>query len=321
MTNSSIVQTPRVLVTGGSGFAGRHLLAELRRSGIPFRTASRRAASADDVVVGDIGPSTDWSAALEDVDAVVHLAAHVHRLNPTAEDAARFRDVNALGTRRLAEEAAKAGVRRLIYLSTIKVLGEETTTAPFDDSTAPAPADPYAESKLAGEDFVRAAAAASGMEFVVLRPPLIYGPGVGANFLRLVRAVERRLPLPLGAIDNRRSLLFSGNLAAALRQAIGEPGVANGTFVIADEPSLSTRELIRRIGGALGRRPLLLPVPPFALKTLGRVTGKEREIARLTGNLEVDASGSRRAGITSPYTTDEGLAATVAWYRESRAAR
>jgi UDP-glucose 4-epimerase len=263
-------------------------------------------------VVGEIGANTGWQRAVDGCDAVVHLAARVHVMRDSAADPlAAFRAVNVDGTLNLARQAAAAGVKRFVFLSSIKVNGEGSEV-PYLESDSPAPLDPYAISKWEAEQGLREIAAQTGMEVVILRPPLVYGPGVKANFARLIRAVERGWPLPLGAIDNRRSLLFLGNLVDAIRLCLEHPAAANRTYLLSDGEDVSSAELVRRLAKAMGKPARLLPVPAWAFGLAGRLLGRRQEVARLLGSLTVDSSAIRRElGWVPPYTLDQGLALTV----------
>ena len=309
----------RVLVTGPTGFVGGALCADLAACGHVVIPAVRRECGLPgEVVVGDIGPSTDWRGALQGCDAVVHLAARVHMMRETERDSlAVYREANTEATLNLARQAAQAGVNRFIFVSTIKVNGEGRE-APYRETDAPAPEDAYAISKWEAEQGLRRIANETGLEVVVLRPPLVYGPGVKANFLRLVRLVETGWPLPLGAIRNRRSLLYLGNFVDAIRLCVEHPAAAGQTFLIDDGEAVSTPELIRRLAHAMGRPAHLLAVPIGLLEFAGALLGKRAAVARLTGSLFVDSSLIRaRLGWTPPYTMREGLDATFAGLRST----
>jgi nucleoside-diphosphate-sugar epimerase len=315
----------RVLVTGAGGFVGRALLDHLAAAG-HIAVAATRGAPLPNVetrIVGGLGPRTDWSAALEGIEAVVHLAARVHRMRETAADPlAAYRETNAAGTRCLAEAAAGAGARRLVFLSTIKVHGETTPPErPFRDDDPALPQDPYALSKWEAEQGLAAVAAATGLEAVVLRPPLVYGPGVRANFGALLRLCDSALPLPLGAVDNRRSLIFLGNLTDAICRALEHPAAAGESFLVADREALSTSALVRRLRAALGRPARLPPVPPGWLRLAGRIAGRDAVVARLLGSLVADTSGIEHTlGWQPPVAADQGLVATARAYREAHRA-
>lgn len=314
----------RTLVTGARGFVGNALCERLAAGGIAVRRAVRTADTAaahgaDHVVVGDIGGATDWASALSGVDTVVHLAARVHVMQDDADDPlGAFRAVNVEGTRRLASAAARAGVRRLVYLSSVKVNGEATHGRAFTERDVPHPQDPYGISKCEAEAALREIAAATGLEVVILRPPLIYGPVVKANFLRMMRWVDRGLPLPLGAVANRRSLVYVGNLVDAIVRCLDHPAVAGGTFLVDDGEPVSTARLLREIGSALGRPARLFPVPPGLLLAAASLTGRRADASRLLGDLVVDGSTLRRAlGWQPPFRRQEGLTATAQWFRSA----
>lgn len=314
-----------MLVTGASGFVGAALLPALRARGHAVRAAARREIGCDadeQVRVGDLGPETDWREALAGVDAVVHLAARVHVMHDTSTDPlAEFRRSNVEGTAALARAAAASGAKRLVFVSSIKVNGEATDGRPFTERDAPDPKDPYGQSKAEAEKALAGVAGETGLEVVVLRPPLVYGPGVRANFLRLLRLADRGVPLPFGAVDNRRSMVFVGNLADAIVRCVEHPAAAGRTFLVSDGEDLSTADLIRRLARALGKRASLVPVPPALMRTAARLLGRGAEADRLLGSLRIDSSALRESlGWRPPFTVDEGLAATAAWYRSSSAA-
>lgn len=309
----------RVLVSGANGFVGAALCQALAGRGWAVVPAVRRARGLPgEVVVGDIGPGTDWRAALAGCDAVAHLAARVHVMREASrEPLAAFREVNTAGTLNLARQAAEAGVRRFVYLSSIKVLGEGRD-APYTLADEAAPAEPYALSKWEAEQGLHALGRNTGLEVVVLRPPLIYGPGVKANFLGLLRALARGWPLPLGAVHNRRSLLYRGNLASAIEVCLTHPAAAGRTFLVCDGEDVSTPELIRRLARALGRPARLLPVPPSLLRLGAGLLGRGAQARRLLDSLAVDGGALREAlGWTPPHTLDEGLRVTARWYLDA----
>jgi len=304
----------KVLITGATGFVGRALCEQLMAAGQAVIPAVRcRAAFPDEVVVGDIGSSTDWRMALAGCDAVVHLAARVHMMRDDAHDPlALYRETNTEATLNLARQAAQAGVRRFVYISTIKVNGEGRD-APYRETDAPAPEDAYAISKWEAEQGLLRIAADTGLEVVILRPPLVYGPGVKANFLRLMQLVKKGWPLPLAAIRNRRSLLYLGNFVDAIRLCVEHPAAAGQTFLLDDGEAVSTPELIRAVAQAMVRPARLLGVPVRVLEFMGALLGKRAAVARLTGSLWVDSSFIRsRLNWTQPYSMEAGLAATAA---------
>ncbi len=310
-----------VLVTGATGFVGRNLCAQLQSGGRDVRAATRMpdgSLPCAAVPIGEIGADTDWSAALAGREAVIHLAAHVHVMRDQAGSTAReFDRVNVAGSEQLARQAAQAGVRRFLFLSSVKVNGETTSGRALVESEPTAPADAYGRSKAEAEHRLKAIAAQTGMELVIVRPPLIYGPGVKANFLRLLRTVDTGLPLPFASIANRRSLVFVGNLVHSLDACLSHPAAANRTFFVSDDDDVSTPQLVREIAAALGKRPLLLPFPPALLRRVGALVGRAEQIDRLTGSLQVDITAIKSAlGWKPPFSRRQGLEQTVASYRQ-----
>ena len=307
----------KILVTGANGFVGRALCAELAASGYEVVPAVRRKSGLPhEVSVGNLDASTNWTAALTRCDAVVHLAARVHQTGDDSSNAmALYRAVNTDATLGLARQAAQAGVKRFVFISTVKVNGEGRDEA-YRETDPPAPEDSYAITKWEAEQGLQQIAQETGLEVVILRPPLVYGPGVRANFKRLMRGVERGWPLPLGAIANRRSLLYLGNFVEAIRVCVEHPAAAGQTFLLDDGRPVSTPELIRGLAQAMGRPAHMLPVPPRVLRLVGAMIGKRAAMARLTGSLFVDSSYIRsRLAWVPPYTLQQGLAATVSGER------
>jgi nucleoside-diphosphate-sugar epimerase len=303
----------RALVTGATGFVGRVLCARLAEEGITVRAAvrdARETAASETAIVGSIDDRTQWERALDGVDVVFHLAAVAHITSPTQETYDAMRRINAGGTANLARAARS--VPRFVYVSTAKVSGESSGARPFRESDPAAPEDPYGVSKWEGEQAVRA----ESPSYTIVRPPLVYGPGVRANFLSLIRLVDRGLPLPLGRIDNRRSLVYTRNLADALVHAARSEAAHNETFFVSDGEDVSTAELVRRIARALGKRPRLLPVPPALLRLGATLARRPGAFEKIAGNLQVDSSAIRATRWKPPFTLDEGLAATAEWYRK-----
>ena len=312
---------PRILITGATGLVGRALCPLLAEAGYRLRAALREDAQlpgciAEKAVVGDIGAATEWERALADVDMVLHAAARAHVPDDSPENLNLYEAVNAHGTRQLAQAAVLAGVQRFVYLSSIKVNGDATVQRPYAASDLPNPVDSYGKSKLQGERYLQLATAGSSMEPVIVRPPLVYGPGVRANFLRLMRWVDREYPLPFGAVCNRRSLVSVWNLNALIVKLLVHPQAAGAVWLVNDGEDLSTPELVRRIARAMGRRAHLPRVPPLLLRACANVAGRTAELSRLTGSLVVDASPARKLLDWRPALgVDEGLARTAAWYR------
>lgn len=314
----------RVLVTGASGFVGRVLCDVLARSGYLVRGAFRSEhplspGVTERVVVGEIASTTDWTAALDGVDAVIHTAARAHVLYDGADNSRLYMETNALGTQRLADAAVLAGIGRFIYLSSVKVNGEETTDRAYKPEDEPHPIDAYGTSKWMGEKYLTQIAAHGRMETAIVRSPLVYGPGVRANFLRLLCWVDKEWPLPFGAIDNRRSLVSIWNLCDLLLRLLRSPCVSGRTWMVSDGEDLSTPELVRRIGRAMDRRVRLLPVSPVMLRFVGGLTGRRAEVARLCGSLVLDVVRTRaELGWVPPLPMDEALERTVSWYLAER---
>lgn len=316
-----------ILVTGANGFVGKALCAALLHKGEHVSVAVRRAVPEEQPCnaetlfeVGDIHADTDWGAALKDKEVVFHLAARVHVMQDTALDPlAEFRKVNTEGTAHLARSAAANGVKRLVYVSSIKVNGEETHDGKkFTETDVPSPQDPYGVSKCEAEQALLRVAAETGLEVVIVRPPLVYGAGVKGNFAQMLKILAKRIPLPLGLVHNQRSLLYVQNLADSLIVCSTHPGAAGKTFLVSDGEDISTPGLLRQLGGALGRPARLLPFPPAWLKLVGLLTGKAAQVERLLGSLQVDSGKIRRElGWTPPYTLQQGLQATAEWYRNA----
>lgn len=307
---------PRILVTGAAGFIGRALCLGLVERGHAVLGRSRRPADPIPGVelrpIGDIAADTDWSKHLEHVDVVVHLAnrAHHSRRDPAADEEAQAAGV-------LAHSAAEAGVRRLVHMSSVRAMGEATAPgAPFRASGLPDPRDPYGRGKLATERAILAATRESAIEAVILRPPLVYGPGVKGNFRALLRLVASGLPLPFAGIDNRRSLIFIGNLIDLVTRACLHPDAAGRILLARDAADLSTPELIRALAAELGRPVRLFGVPQAAMGALRRLPILGPPLSRLTASLQIDDAETRAAlDWQPPVSVEAGLAATAAAFR------
>lgn len=304
----------RVMVTGASGFVGQAFCSECAKRGHAVVAASRTAFAFSEpvrpVVVGDIADRTDWREALQGIDVVVHLAARVHVMRDTAGDPlAEFRKVNVEGTRNLARQAAEAGVRRFIFLSSVKVNGEATSPGrAFTPDDDPAPEDAYGVSKLEAEQALLDLCSRTGMEFVIIRPPLVYGPGVRGNFQAMLRGIRRGIPLPLGAIDNRRSLIALDNLTDLMATCLAHPAAANQVFMAADGEDVSTTMLLRKVAAAYELPARLVPVPAGWLRIGAALLGRRAAADRLLGSLVVDASKARAMlGWTPVVSMDEQL--------------
>lgn len=305
----------KVLITGINGWVASALARHCRSLGMQVRGSARSQTAPDVIGVGDINADTEWAAALDGCDVVFHLAARVHVMRETAADPlAAFREVNTVGTLRLARQAAAAGVRRFVFVSSIKVNGECTAPGrPFRPDDTPAPQDPYGVSKSEAETGLRELAAKTGMEVVIVRPPLVYGPGVKANFAAMVGAVRMGLPLPLGSVTgNRRSLVAIDNLVDLLATCARHPAAANRTFLVSDGEDLSTAGLIRRVARAMNRPARLIPLPPRVIAWGGRMLGQRAMVDRLLGNLQVDQSLTcALLDWNPPVKVDNALASAV----------
>ena len=316
----------KILITGITGFVGSALSRHLRQVDHMLSGTTRTAdlgAGPERVPlyhIPEIGPDTDWSQAVSGAEIVIHLAARVHVMKERATDPlAEFRKVNTAGTKRLAEQAAAAGVKRFVFLSTTKVTGELSSLAGFSETDPAWPEDPYGVSKWEAEQALAKISKITDTEVVILRSPLVYGPGVKGNFLTLLKAVDRTTLLPLGAIQNQRSLIYVGNLADAIVTAATHPDAANQTFFISDEGTVSTPGLIESIATSLNKKSRLINLPLGLLKLAGALTGKSGAIQRLIGSLTVDTSKIRtRLNWQPPYSMAEGLKLTAEWWHADK---
>lgn len=311
----------RVLVTGANGFIGAALCNDLLSEGFNVVTAQRQLTKETDLpamsckFTGYIDGNTDWSEALVDVDTVVHLAARVHvmkesRANPLED----YQKVNVEGTANLAEHAARSGVKRFVYLSSVKVLGEEHSTA-YTENSPTSPKGAYSISKLEAENQLKSISINSDLQYVIIRPPLVYGPGVKANFSSLLHLAKLKLPLPLGAIKNRRSFIFLKNLVDCILTCISHPCAANQTYLVSDDCDLSTPDLIRLTASALNVPCRLFPLPVSTLRLVGRLLHKEELMRRLIDNLAVDISKIKTdLSWKPPYSVESGLDAVSRWF-------
>jgi len=307
----------RCLITGAAGFVGGPLVERLHKERIWELAVTTRSAAASfpaDVrhFPIEITSETDWTAALDGVDVIVHLAARVHIMDDRAADPlTEFRQINTAATLNLAEQAARAGVKRLVFISSIKVNGEENDR-PFRHDDTPMPVDPYGISKLECEIGLQEISARTGIEIVVIRPPLVYGPGARGNFALLVGLVRKKIPLPFASLKNRRTLVALPNLVDLIVTGMTHPDAAGQTLLAGDGEDLSTPGLIEGIAAGLGVKPMLLPFPPALLQMGARVTGKSAVYQRLCGSLQVDISHARDVLGWSPVVTPrEGLKLAV----------
>ena len=304
-----------ILLTGATGFLGSAVAQALQADPkYVLAVVKRRVSDLEGFTLGHLVPSldsaSDWRAALRNCDVVIHAAARVHVMREDACDPlSAYRKVNVEGTLNLARQAATAGVKRFIFISSIKVNGESTVAGqPFTAENIPAPEDPYGASKLEAEQALMGLAAYSEMEIVIIRPPLVYGPGVKGNFASMSKLVAKGYPLPLGAIHNRRSLVALDNLVDLIIRCINHPAAAGQVFLAADGEDLSTSDLLRRMAKAMGQPSRLIPVPGCVLQLGGALLGKRKVSQRLLGSLQVDISKARELlGWVPPISVDEGL--------------
>ena len=314
----------KVLVTGASGFIGRALVPTLIRAGHQVLATSRNPDTHIDgatvLPIQELGPATDWTAALNGVDAVIHLAARVHIMSDTAHDPlAENRRINCDGARHLAQQAADANVRHFIFLSTIKVNGETSGATAFRADDVPAPAEPYAIAKFEAEQALMEITENSEMGLSIIRPPLVYGPGVRGNFASLLGLCAKGLPLPLSSIDNRRSLIYVGNLVSLVGHILDHPKADGGIYLVRDGEDVSTPELIKRVSAALGITPRIFPFPQFLLAIAGALGGKSAAVSRLIESLVADDSLTRSdLDWTPPFSMVQGLQETADWFKNKR---
>lgn len=317
----------QILLTGASGFVGRGLVPPLlaRRHKI---TAAMRNLNAefdlhiDQVQISGLSADQKWQPLLAGKDLVIHLAARVHVMSDNSADPlVEYRRVNVDGTLHLARQAADAGVKRFIFISSIKVNGESTMGGMAYTADGPtAPTDPYGISKMEAERGLRALADETGMEVVIIRPVLVYGPGVQANFLSMMRWLHKGLPLPLGAIHNQRSLVALDNLVDLIVTCVEHPAAANQTFLVSDGEDLSTTTLLRRMAKAIGKPAHLLPLPAWMLEAGAAILGRRALAQRLCGSLQVDISKTRELlGWTPPCSVDDALRKTGKHFLELHA--
>jgi nucleoside-diphosphate-sugar epimerase len=326
MSSQPLPPPSSVLITGANGFVGRTLLAAAAAARLRVRAAVRSDPApefkGEQTAVGEIHGQTDWSQALAGIDGIVHLAARVLVMKPTAKDRSEFEHTNVLGTERLARAAAQYGVKRFVYLSSIKVNGESSGDRRFRADDMPQPQDDYARSKLEAERRLVAIEAATGMCVSIVRSPLVYGPGVGGNFYRLLSVVRSGLPIPLTGIVNVRSMVSVWNLCDLVLALLRHERATSGVVLVADGEAVATAELVRRLAGFMHRPARLFPMPVGALRLLAALTGRTAELNRLCDSLAIDISETRaRLGWSPPFTLDAGLRRTVQWYAEEIARR
>jgi nucleoside-diphosphate-sugar epimerase len=314
----------RILVTGASGFVGHAVVRALRADGHTLSGTTRapdRGQGPEGIPlyrIPDLADEADWSRIVAGADIVVHLAARAHQTHEQGTAAlAQYRAANRDGSRRLAEAAAAARVKRFVFMSSVKAAGEESR-APLTEDDKPCPEDAYGISKHEAEQALSEVAGRTGLELVVLRPPLVYGPHARGNLLTLMRAIDRGWPLPLGGIDNQRSLISAANLASAVSLVVQHPYAVGSTFFVSDGRDVSTPELVRRLAAALGRSARLIPLPPMLLRAARHLPAIGSKASRLVSSLQVDSRRIReRLGWQPAQSLDDGLAEMAAWFRAS----
>jgi nucleoside-diphosphate-sugar epimerase len=312
-----------IAISGATGFLGKHLTRTLALKGVDVRPLTRKHTEefANSIAVGDISADTDWRTALKGVACVIHCAGRAHILKETAADPlGEFRKVNRDSVLKLARDAQACGVRRLVFLSSVGVMGTHTNQRRgFSAFDSPHPTWDYAVSKHEAEILLREYCDSSGLELVIVRPPMVYGPGVPANFLRLLQIVQKGVPLPVGSVNNRRSMVGVDNLVDFLHLCALHPKAAGQTFMVCDGQDLSTPELIVALARHLRRPARLLHVPLPLLRLSGRVLGRQHDIERLVGSLQVDIEHTKSVlDWNPPYSVDDGLRKTAEWYLMSR---
>jgi len=312
----------RILVTGANGFVGSALCRRLTEAGhsvigalrSPGRTSLNT--GIDTRIIGDVAGDPPWREVLPGVDVVIHLAALVHQMGKVTPSPDEYRRVNATGTRQLAEACARHGVRRMVFLSSVKVNGEGTPLEPFTEENAPAPLDAYGISKLEAEEGLGAVGKMTGLETVIVRPPLVYGPGVRANFRRLLAVVARVRPLIVPELRSKRSMVSLANLADMLAVCAENPRAANQVFLVSDNEDVTVSDLMQRLAHAMNRRILIIPASEGLLRFAAKVFGKEQEVRRLVDPLRVSPNKAMtRLNWSPPLDMNAGLAQTVEWYR------
>lgn len=295
-----------ILVTGANGFVGSALCRTLQVRGETVVGAVRKGAGAGQVNIGNLDGKTDWRAALAGCDTVIHLAARVHVMSDKDEDPLRaYREVNLDGTLNLARQAIAAGVRRFVFVSSVKVNGEATTTQPFRASDVPQPCDPYGVSKMEAEQALQQLGRDTGLEVVIVRPPLVYGPGVKANFLNLIKLVKKGVPLPFGSIRNFRSMVALDNLVDLLIVCSKHPAAPGHVFMVSDGEDMGVKELVTKIARAMHKRVLLVPVPVALMAGAAKLLGKQGVVDRLAGSLQVDIASTQATLGWRPVVTPQ----------------
>uniref|UniRef100_C6E0K4 NAD-dependent epimerase/dehydratase n=1 Tax=Geobacter sp. (strain M21) TaxID=443144 RepID=C6E0K4_GEOSM len=316
-----------IFITGATGFVGSALVKRLSQADASISAAVLAGENAKQFspeirkfTVEPLSGSSDYTTAMRGADIVIHLAARVHIMKDTASDPlSEFRKVNMYGTERLARQAAEAGVKRFVFMSTIGVNGNASGSRPFTETDDPIPHNPYSVSKLEAELALRKICETTGMQVVIVRAPLIYGPGNPGNFLSLLRITSKGFPLPFASVSNRKSFLYVENLADALACCATHPNAAGRTFLISDGDDVSTPDLIRLLAAGMGKTSCLFPFPLALMRFAGKVLGKSNEMGQLLGSLQVDSSKIRRElGWVPPFTMAQGFEKTAVWFKNAR---
>ncbi len=310
----------KIVVTGATGFIGKYLCQALSEQNYEIVAVTRSAVEAYKNITfihKVLAKDTDWADVLEGVDVVIHLAGRAHVMKDASENPYQaYVDINIDATKHLAEQAALSGVKRLIFLSSVKVNGEQTNSFAFNESAIPQPEDDYGKTKCEAESVLVNIAKETGMEVVIIRPPLVYGKGVKANFKSLIKLAQLNIPLPFGNVANKRSLIYLENLIDFIMLCINHPSAANQTFLVSDDEDVSTTQLIQYIKEASGKRPLLIPVPQSWLSILFKLMGKSSLSDRLLGNLQVDINKAKTLLNWKPaYSVKDGIEKTVSGFK------
>lgn len=311
----------KILITGATGFIGRSLVPALLSEGHDVRCAVLQLDStlqAEQIVINNLEVHTDWTDALRNVEIVIHLAARVHIMKEYATSSLdEYCKINSIATKNFVEQAVQNNVKRFIFLSTIKVHGEfSQNNLPFSEDCRTQPEDPYAKSKLYAEQFIQEICQNTRMEFVILRPPLVYGPYVKANFLRILQLVDKKWPLPFGSIYNKRTFIYIDNLVSAISAVVSEPSAANQVYLVADDCSWSLTQLVQTLSRKMNTKLFLIPIPVQILIFLFKLCGLKNINTRLFSSLEVSNEKIKsQLGWTPPVSSIDGLEKTVKWYQ------
>ncbi|HAU2159479.1 TPA: NAD-dependent epimerase/dehydratase family protein, partial [Legionella pneumophila] len=311
----------KILITGATGFIGRSLVPALLSEGHDVRCAVLQLDStlqAEQIVINNLEVHTDWTDALRNVEIVIHLAARVHIMKEYATSSLdEYCKINSIATKNFVEQAVQNNVKRFIFLSTIKVHGEfSQNNLPFSEDCRTQPEDPYAKSKLYAEQFIQEICQNARMEFVILRPPLVYGPYVKANFLRILQLVDKKWPLPFGSIYNKRTFIYIDNLVSAISAVVSEPSAANQVYLVADDCSWSLTQLVQTLSRKMNTKLFLIPIPVQILIFLFKLCGLKNINTRLFSSLEVSNEKIKsQLGWTPPVSSIDGLEKTVKWYQ------